>query len=138
MPLKAVVDTNVVFAGLTRPGSAAGDVLLAWRGGRFVACWSTSLGLEYEDVIGRKLRPSRAATARVVLGSLLERGERVPVRTPARGLSNDPGDDHVIEAAWAAGAGIVTENIKDFVRVEPVLKLPVYPVCDFLKLLRGR
>ncbi len=59
--LRVVVDTSVLFEGLTHLGAAA-QVIDAWVAGHFQPCVSTALALEYQDVLGRKLRPSRAET----------------------------------------------------------------------------
>jgi hypothetical protein len=76
--LRAVVDTNVVFEGLTRLGPAA-TVIDAWADRRFRPCISTALALEYQDILARKLRPSRGESALMALQALLVRGEYVPI-----------------------------------------------------------
>ena len=45
--LRAVVDTNVLFEGLTSRGDAA-NVLDRWVARDFVPCVSTALALEYD------------------------------------------------------------------------------------------
>jgi len=41
--LQAVIDTNVLFEGLTTQGSAPGLIMEAWLGALFVACVSDAL-----------------------------------------------------------------------------------------------
>jgi predicted nucleic acid-binding protein len=48
--IRAVVDTNVLFEGLTRLGTGA-EVIDAWVDRRFQPCVSTALALEYQDVL---------------------------------------------------------------------------------------
>jgi predicted nucleic acid-binding protein len=57
--LQAVIDTNVLFEGMTIQGSASGLIIDAWRGGLFVACISNDLAYEYIDVLARMLSPVR-------------------------------------------------------------------------------
>lgn len=48
--IRFVVDTNVVFEGLTKQGSASGILLDAWLAGLFQPCVTDALGYEYADV----------------------------------------------------------------------------------------
>ena len=48
--VRAVIDTNVLFEGLTRTGAAA-SVVDAWVSRRFQPCISTALALEYQEVL---------------------------------------------------------------------------------------
>jgi hypothetical protein len=48
---RAVIDTNVVFEGLTTQGGAAGFVIDTWLNGGFRPCVSNSLAYEYQDVL---------------------------------------------------------------------------------------
>ena len=57
--LQAVIDTNVLFEGITTQGSAPGFIIDAWRSGLFIPCVSNALAYEYIDVLGRKLSPGR-------------------------------------------------------------------------------
>lgn len=45
--LRVVVDTNVVFEGLTKRGSAAGVILDAWLAGELEVYVSNTLAYEY-------------------------------------------------------------------------------------------
>ncbi len=57
--MPAVIDTNVVFEGLTKQGGACGLIIDAWRAGLFEACVANALAFEYEDVLARKLSAKR-------------------------------------------------------------------------------
>ncbi len=54
-PLRVVIDTNVLFEGLTRQGGACGLIIDAWRAGFISGCISNALAYEYGDVLSRKL-----------------------------------------------------------------------------------
>ena len=66
--LQAVIDTNVVFEGITTQGSAPGLIIEAWRGGLFVACVSTALAYEYLAVCSGKLSTARWQQLQPVVG----------------------------------------------------------------------
>jgi len=109
-----VIDTNVVFEGLTRQGGAAGLVIDAWLGRLLIAVVSNALAYEYADVLSRKLSPRRWTTVSPVLGALLERSKFVTVHYSWRPIGPDTADGHVIDCAMNAGAAVVTSNVKHF------------------------
>ena len=71
--LRVVIDTNVVFEGLTKQGSAAGFVIDAWLAGLIRVHVSNAIAYEYEDVLSRKLSDIRWQEVKPVLGTLLSR-----------------------------------------------------------------
>jgi predicted nucleic acid-binding protein len=135
--LRAVVDTNVVFEGLTRLGPAA-TVIDAWADRRFRPCISTALALEYQDVLARKLRPSRGESALMALQALLVRGEYVPIYYTYRPASRDPGDDFIVDCVLNSRALLVTSNIRDFSEASRHLGFKVLLPSDFVLLLEER
>lgn len=79
---RVVIDTNVVFEGLTKSGGAAGLIVDAWLAELLHACVSTSVAYEYEDVLLRKLSSARWQRLQPLLGSLLAQAEFVPIFFP--------------------------------------------------------
>lgn len=132
--LRAVVDTNVLFEGLTHLGSS-GEVVDAWARRRFQPCVSTALALEYHDVLARKLAPHRGEAAFKALQALLTRAMYVPIRYSYRPASPDPGDDLVVDCVLNARAVLVTLNLRDFRQPSEQHHLTVVPPAEFLKLL---
>jgi predicted nucleic acid-binding protein len=130
--LQAVIDTNVVFEGVTTQGSAPGLIVEAWLNQLFVACVSNALAYEYTDVLARKLAPRRWRQLQPVVGMLLARARFVPVYFSWRPMSPDPGDDHVIDCAMNAGVPVVTANVQDFCLAQETLGLIVLPPVDFV------
>jgi putative PIN family toxin of toxin-antitoxin system len=113
-PLRVVIDTNVVFEGLTKQGGAAGLVMDSWLAGFFQTCVSNSLAYEYADVLSRKLSERRWQAIKPILGKLLTMSEFVTIYYSWRPMSPDPGDEHVIDCVMNAGAILVTNNGRDF------------------------
>lgn len=130
---RAVIDTNVVFEGLTTRGGAAGLLVDAWVAGLFQPFVSNALAYEYREVLERKLSANRWRRLRPVLGRLLQSCELVPIHFTWRPASPDPADDHVIDCAMNAAAVVVTSNTKDFRLAERALGLPVRTPVEFLK-----
>ena len=124
-PIRVVIDTNVVFEGLTKQGGAAGFIVDAWLEGLIQVCVSTALAYEYEDVLARKLSEIRWQKLQPVLSTLLGKVEFTVIYYSWRPTSPDPGDDFVIDCAMNAGAVVVTSNTRDFQRAKVSLGLQV-------------
>jgi len=124
-PLRVVIDTNVVFEGLTKKGSAAGLIVDAWLAGLVRVYVSNALAYEYADVLSRKLSEARWQRLKPVVGTLLSRAQFVTIYYSWRPVSPDPGDDHLVDCALNAGAIVVTSNVRDFRTAEESLGLRV-------------
>jgi predicted nucleic acid-binding protein len=133
--MKAVIDTNILFEGLTQKGGAPGLIVDLWLGGVFDACVSTALAYEYVDVLERKLSERRWSQIRPVLAALLERANYVSVYYSWRPASPDAGDDLVIDCAMNAAAPVVTLNVADFRLARETLGLWVMTPTEFLQRL---
>ncbi len=133
-----VIDTNVLFDGLTQKGGAAGLLIDAWLGRTLEVCISNALAYEYAEVLSRQLSPHRWQQLRPVLEILLDRTRFVTIYYSWRPISPDPGDDHVIDCAMNAGAAVITSNLRDFQSASIALGLRVLtPVEAILHLLEG-
>ena len=135
MHQRFIIDTNVVFEGLTKKGGAADLVVQAWRGGLFRAMLSNALAYEYADVLSRKLSAPRWQTLKPVLGALIACAEFVTIHYSWRPSSPDPGDEHLIDCAMNAGAVIVTYNTRDFRAAQDSLGVIVWTPVEFVTML---
>ena len=122
---RVVIDTNVVFEGLTKQGGAAGLVIDAWFAELLEVCVSNPLAYEYADVLSRKLSETRWKKLKPVLGTLLSQARFTVIYYTWRPISPDPGDDQVIACGMNAGAIVVTANVRDFQRAKESLGLEV-------------
>lgn len=122
---RVVIDTNVVFEGLTKQGGAAGLVIDAWLAGLLTVYVSNSLACEYADVLSRKLSEQRWQTLRPVLGKLLDICQFAAIYYSWRPASPDADDDLVVDCAMNAGAIIITSNLRDFRSAEASLGLQI-------------
>jgi predicted nucleic acid-binding protein len=133
--LRVVVDTNVVFEGLTKQGGASGLMVDAWLAGLMVVCVSNALAYEYSDVLSRKLSEERWSRLKPVLGQLLSIAQYTNIYFSWRPTSPDAGDDLVIDCAMNAGAIVVTSNIRDFQSAKKSLGLRVLTPVQFVEAL---
>lgn len=130
--MRAVIDTNVLFEGLTKQGGAGGLIVDAWRAGLLTACVTNALAYEYEDVLARKLSAQRWQQIQPVLGSLLRGAEFVTIYFSWRPSSPDPGDEHLIDCAMNADASVVTYNQRDLAQAQKALGLRVMTPVEFI------
>jgi predicted nucleic acid-binding protein len=130
--MRAVIDTNVLFEGLTKQGGACGLVVDAWLARLYRPCVSTALAYQYADVLGRKLSERRWAILKPVLERMLAQAEPVLIYFTWRPTSPDPGDDLVIDCAMNAGAPVITSNVRDYRRAHQALGLAVFTPTEFL------
>lgn len=133
--MRVVVDTNVLFEGLTKQGGACGLIIDAWRAGWLEACVTTALAFEYEDVLARKLSVQRWQQLQPVLRSLLQQAEFVTIYFSWRPSSPDPGDEHLIDCAMNADAPVVTYNRRDLAQAQQALGLKVLSPVEFVAAL---
>ncbi len=130
-----MIDTNVLFEGLTRLGPA-GDVVEAWVDRAFTPCVSTALALEYESVLQRQLGQAKQIAALKALQALLDRCEFIPIYFSYRPASPDVGDDFLVDCVLNGRACLVTQNVRDFVQPSAVLGFELLRPEVFLGLLR--
>jgi predicted nucleic acid-binding protein len=133
--IRAVVDTNVLFEGLTHLGPAA-EVVDAWASRRFSPCVSTALALEYQDVLTRKLGPTRGERSLMALQALLVRCEYVPIYYTYRPASRDPGDDFIVDCVLNSRSLLITRNVRDFAEASRRLGFRVLQPSEFMVFLR--
>ncbi len=123
--IRVVIDTNVLFEGLTKQGGIEGLIIEAWLVGLIEVVVSDALAYEYADVLSRKLSPQRWSTLKFVLAKLLKTAQFTPVYYTWRPSSPDPSDDLVIDCGMNGNAMIITSNIRDFTRAKQELGLQV-------------
>ena len=134
---RVVVDTNVVFEGLTKSGGAAGLIIDAWFAGLLQVYVSNALAYEYSGVLSHKLSEERWQCLQAVLGTLLLKTQFVSIYYTWRPISPDPGDEHVIDCAMNSGATVITSNVRDFDMAKESLGLSVITPAEAVIQLAG-
>ena len=121
MPLRVVLDTNVLIAGLRSPDGASFQLLQRLGSEAFTLCISVPLILEYEAVAKRQSRELGLSFADIddVLDYVCSVAEPHTIFYLWRPFLRDPRDDLVLELAVEARVTcIVTHNLRDFTGTE--------------------
>lgn len=135
---KVVIDTNVLFEGLTQRDGASGYLIEAWLGDLLDTRVSNGLAYEYTDVLSRKLSENRWEALQPVVGTLLGKAQFVVVYFSWRPISPDQADDHVIDCAMNAGAAVVTSNVRHFRNAQRSLGLEVLTPLELVMRLANQ
>ncbi|MCB9138440.1 MAG: putative toxin-antitoxin system toxin component, PIN family [Caldilineaceae bacterium] len=133
--LRVVLDTNVVFEGLTKGNGISGTIIDAWFSGLIHVCVSDALAYEYVDVISRMLSSQRLQGASTTLATLLSSAEFTAINFRWRPSSPDPGDDFVVDCVMNSNAVLITYNIKDFRIPQQTLGMKVMEPRELLHYL---
>lgn len=132
---RVVLDTNVVFEGLTRKNGASGLIIEAWKADFIDVFVSNALVYEYVDVLSRKLSPQKWGAARTALRTLLDRAHFTPIYYSWQPSSPDPGDALVVDCVMNANALLITHHVKDFRAAQQDLGIYLLRPEPFVKLM---
>ncbi|QCG94311.1 putative toxin-antitoxin system toxin component, PIN family [Azospirillum sp. TSA2s] len=135
---RAVLDTNILTAGLRSRRGASFAVLSLLADGQLRALVTTALFLEYEAVLKRpeqhEVHGLDEADVDRLLSELAAVLEPVDVRFTWRPQLSDPADEMVLEAAVNGRADVlVTHNVRDFAGAAPRFGIPVLRPAEFLR-----
>lgn len=135
--IRAVIDTNVLVAGLRSSTGASHQILLTADQGDFEVALSIPLLAEYEDVCHRPGSgisiPDPALDD--VINRIAQISRQQTIHYLWRGILPDPKDDMVLEVAVAAGAThIITFNHRHLKQASE-FGIAVVTPSEFLKLL---
>jgi uncharacterized protein len=140
VPVRAILDTNVLISALISPTGTPARLLVAAEQGSYELIVSDRLLGEMEDVLRRE-KFSRYVTSRDVADYLLrlrlastraKEGEVFPV-------SPDAKDDYLFALALASGADFLVSGDEHLLDLPPSLTpVPVCTPSDFEATLRSR
>lgn len=113
--MKAVIDTNVVFAGLANRSGAAFKIFQRFFRGQFSWINSEETMDEYEGVLSLSQKVSRISLY-IFMQLLRNRSVLVQIENSLH-VCKDPDDDKFLETAIVADTDfLVTKNLKHFPR----------------------
>lgn len=117
MPVKAVLDTNVLVSGLLTEHSPPRQIVDAWLGGRFTLITSLYQVGELNHVLAYPRIASRLlleeTEREMILAALLSEAEVVPGRLQLPGVTRNPKDDAVVNCAQEGGADYIVSGDQD-------------------------
>jgi putative PIN family toxin of toxin-antitoxin system len=136
--MRLILDTSVVASALRSRNGASNTVLRLGLDRRFTLLASTSLFLEYEDVL---LRPEQRlahglslSQVNEVLEELAGAIEPVEIHYQWRPQVTDPGDEMVLEAAINGRAtALITHNVRQFAPAGARFQLSILTPQQVLK-----
>jgi putative PIN family toxin of toxin-antitoxin system len=133
MTHRAVVDTNVLVAGLRSRRGSSFRLLQLVGDPRWCPCLSVPVALEYEDVLKREFMRTFISGMEVdlLLDYFFSVADLVAVPFRLRPSLRDPDDDRILELAVRATATIITYNVGDFAGAADH-GIPVVPPREFL------
>ncbi len=136
--LRAVMDTNVLVAGLRSRSGASHELLRLLREGRWVLALSNTVASEYHEVLHREAPALELTHAEVdkFLDALCALAEQRSLTTEWQPAAIDPDDEALVQLAREAGiAYLVSHNVRHVAAAERFGVHVVRP-ADFLTLLR--
>lgn len=139
--MRVVLDTLVIAAAVRSKHGGANELLQLVPRGKLRLVASSTLFLEYEDVL---LRPEQRLAhglseeeVEMFLASLAGWIEPVDIHFRWRPQTTDPGDEMVLEAALNGRAdALVTHNVRDFAAAALRFGLAVLTPQEVLERLR--
>jgi putative PIN family toxin of toxin-antitoxin system len=139
--MKAVLDTDVVVAGMRSPSGASAAILRLARQGRVTLLVSVPLAVEYEAICSEAEHRLAAGLSEgeveIFLDAVVAMAEPVETHFLWRPQLRDPGDEMVLEAAVNGQADLlVTFNVRDFGPVPPRFGIEVMIPRDALERIR--
>lgn len=115
-----VLDTNVLVTALKSSMGTSFRLLSMLEADRFQLHVSTPLVAEYEAVLKRGMLNLTAQQIDDVVDFICARATQHKIYYLWRPMLKDPGDDFLLELAVKADARIITWNVADFKRSQPL------------------
>ena len=137
--IRAVVDANVFISGAIRQEGPPGQILAAWRAGRFELVTSAEINEEILEALNRpRIRENYHIHDRIIdIGAILY--TRAILVDPKHRIevSRDPDDNKFLEAGIEGKARyLVTGDKKDLLGLKEYQGIQIITPAQFLKLIQ--
>lgn len=136
--MRAVLDTNVLVAGLRSRDGASYELLRLLRKGTWKLVLSNTLVSEYHEILHREAGALQLTHAEVdaYLDALCALAEQRTLTSEWQPAAADPDDEPLVQLAREAGVlYLVTHNVRD-VRGASQFGVQVLRPAEFLNLIR--
>lgn len=136
--LRAVLDTNVLVAGLRSPSGASFELLRQLREGHWTLVLSNTVASEYHEILHREAGALKLAHEDVdqYLDVLCALAEQRTLATEWQPAATDPDDEPIVQLAREAEVlYLVTHNVRHVAAADRFGTRVMRP-AEFLSLLR--
>jgi putative PIN family toxin of toxin-antitoxin system len=138
---RATLDTNQLVSAFLYPQGKPGQILQAWREGRFVLVLSHLILAEARDVLQRqRLMKKFGYTLEMVeayLTNLEQATDLVLGEVVVKGVSPDPDDDFILACAKEGQADyLVTGDVKHLLALKEYESIQIITATEFLNRLQ--
>jgi putative PIN family toxin of toxin-antitoxin system len=137
--IRAVMDTNVLVAGLRSRLGASHQLLQLLRSGRWTLVLSNTVGSEYHEILHREAAALRMNHSDVdaFLDALCGFAERQNLSTTWTPAATDPDDEALVQLAREAKVQyLITHNVRHM-RAAEQFGVRVLTPAEFLNLVRS-
>jgi putative PIN family toxin of toxin-antitoxin system len=139
MPIKAVLDTNVLVSGLVGQKGPPRQILDAWLEGRYTLVLSLYLVDELAHVLTYHRITERVRLTQEelegILAALLAQAELTPGELQLPGVTRDPKDDPVVACAVEGQADYIVSGDQDLLVLGEHEGIRVVAPRQFMELL---
>jgi len=130
--MKVVLDTNILMSGIFFAG-VPGEILSAWRQGRFELVLSPDVMAEYERVAGELSEDYGGIEADAMLALIVSKSAMMDAPPLSRQICEDPDDDIFIACAVAGGAIVIVSGDKLLLKVSAYQGVRVMTARQFVE-----
>jgi putative PIN family toxin of toxin-antitoxin system len=139
MPIKAVLDTNVLVSGLVSQKGPPRQILDAWLEGRYTLVLSLYLVDELAHVLTYPRIAERVCLTQkeleAILAALLSQAELTPDKLQLPGVMRDPKDDPVLACAVEGQVDYIVSGDQDLLVLGEYESVQVITPRQFVELL---
>jgi putative PIN family toxin of toxin-antitoxin system len=139
MPLRAVLDTNVLVNGLIGRAGPPRQLLDAWLDRRYTLVSSLYQVQELDHVLSYPQIAARLALSQAeldtILAALLSQAEVVVTQLDLSGVTRDPKDDPLVAVAVAEGVDYLVSGNQDLLELAAYEGVKVIAPKDLVEIL---
>jgi len=139
MPIRAVLDTNVLISGLISTRAPPRRAIDAWLAGKYVLVTSMYLVQELVSVLSYPRIEARLHLSDeerdAILAALLTQAEVTPGHLALSGVTRDPKDDAVVACAVEGRADLIISGDEDLLTLGDYEGIQVVTPAQFVEML---
>lgn len=135
MPLRVVLDTNVIVSALIATGKPR-DLLARGIAGEFTLVTSRPMLNELMLVLRRTKFKTSEDEIHKVVSALIRSSELVPTKSEFKVVMKDPSDDIIVITAHDGQADIIVTGDKQLLALEKFKRIDIVTVKRMLEILQ--